>query len=180
MRRSDALRAQQCCRSAPQNAVQCTAILNVPHVVSRVLCGGIGLRLRILLTEYIPLPSNAYSPSYPFVFVLRIFTSHAVTAAYPIAAFPLPAPTRSIHSQHESGGGGGGGGGGGEWRWTLNWNYVTDDIIVGSCPRSPEDVVRLWRSFFLGAFGRVKSIRVGDSTPSCGWTPQSLLARQWD
>lgn len=27
-------------------------------------------------------------------------------------------------------------------KWTLNWDYVTDDIIVGSCPRSPEDLVR--------------------------------------
>ena len=27
-------------------------------------------------------------------------------------------------------------------KWTLNWSEVTPDIVVGSCPRSPEDVVR--------------------------------------
>ncbi len=27
-------------------------------------------------------------------------------------------------------------------RWTLNWDDITPEIVVGSCPRSPEDVVR--------------------------------------
>ncbi len=27
-------------------------------------------------------------------------------------------------------------------RWTLNWDKIEDNIIVGSCPRSPSDVVR--------------------------------------
>lgn len=32
---------------------------------------------------------------------------------------------------------------GGGWRWSLNWNSIEGtDIIVGSCPRSPDDVVR--------------------------------------
>lgn len=28
-------------------------------------------------------------------------------------------------------------------RWTLNWDDISPDIVVGSCPRSPADVVRL-------------------------------------
>lgn len=32
---------------------------------------------------------------------------------------------------------------GDQWGWTLNWDYVGDHIIVGSCPRRPEDVDRL-------------------------------------
>ncbi|KAK3247505.1 hypothetical protein CYMTET_42998 [Cymbomonas tetramitiformis] len=33
----------------------------------------------------------------------------------------------------------------GEWRWTLNWDQVLENpsVLVGSCPRSPEDVDRL-------------------------------------
>jgi len=31
----------------------------------------------------------------------------------------------------------------GEWKWTLNWDAIDDNIIVGSCPRSVEDVDRL-------------------------------------
>jgi hypothetical protein len=27
-------------------------------------------------------------------------------------------------------------------KWTLNWSEVTPDIVIGSCPRSPDDVVR--------------------------------------
>ena len=27
-------------------------------------------------------------------------------------------------------------------RWTLNWDPVLDNVLVGSCPRSAEDVVR--------------------------------------
>ena len=30
-----------------------------------------------------------------------------------------------------------------QWRWTLNWNFITPNIIVGSCPRSPGDIDRL-------------------------------------
>lgn len=30
-----------------------------------------------------------------------------------------------------------------EWRWTLNWDAITPNIIVGSCPRSPEDIDRM-------------------------------------
>lgn len=30
-----------------------------------------------------------------------------------------------------------------QWRWTLNWDQITDDIVVGSCPRSPSDVDRI-------------------------------------
>ena len=29
-----------------------------------------------------------------------------------------------------------------EWSWTLNWDAIRDDIVVGSCPRSAEDIVR--------------------------------------
>ncbi|KAJ7544535.1 hypothetical protein O6H91_09G081700 [Diphasiastrum complanatum] len=28
----------------------------------------------------------------------------------------------------------------GSWQWSLNWNHITSHIIVGSCPRSSEDV----------------------------------------
>ncbi|CAD7701724.1 unnamed protein product [Ostreobium quekettii] len=30
-----------------------------------------------------------------------------------------------------------------EWRWTLNWDEVTEDIVVGSCPRSRDDLDRM-------------------------------------
>ncbi|CAI5978834.1 unnamed protein product [Closterium sp. NIES-64] len=30
-----------------------------------------------------------------------------------------------------------------EWRWTLNWNHILPNLIVGSCPRSPDDVDRI-------------------------------------
>ncbi|KAG0566519.1 hypothetical protein KC19_7G069500 [Ceratodon purpureus] len=30
-----------------------------------------------------------------------------------------------------------------QWRWTLNWDSITPNIIVGSCPRSPGDVDRM-------------------------------------
>lgn len=28
----------------------------------------------------------------------------------------------------------------GQWRWTLNWSFIDENIIIGSCPRSPEDI----------------------------------------
>lgn len=28
-------------------------------------------------------------------------------------------------------------------RWSLNWNTITPEIIVGSCPRSPSDIDRM-------------------------------------
>ncbi|GAQ81461.1 Dual specificity protein phosphatase family protein [Klebsormidium nitens] len=31
----------------------------------------------------------------------------------------------------------------GEWKWTLNWNFITPDIAIGSCPRSASDVDRI-------------------------------------
>lgn len=27
------------------------------------------------------------------------------------------------------------------WRWTLNWDDINDNIVVGSCPRSTQDIV---------------------------------------
>lgn len=30
-----------------------------------------------------------------------------------------------------------------QWRWSLNWDDITDNIVVGACPRSPGDVDRL-------------------------------------
>lgn len=30
-----------------------------------------------------------------------------------------------------------------QWQWTLNWNEITPNIVVGSCPRSPGDVDRM-------------------------------------
>ncbi|KAK9843931.1 hypothetical protein WJX84_009299, partial [Apatococcus fuscideae] len=38
---------------------------------------------------------------------------------------------------------GGGVGSSDQWRWTLNWNDISPEIVVGSCPRSPSDVVRI-------------------------------------
>lgn len=29
------------------------------------------------------------------------------------------------------------------WQWTLNWDTVTPNVLVGSCPRSPSDIDRL-------------------------------------
>eukprot|EP00850_Spirogloea_muscicola_P004004 SM000017S02744 [mRNA] locus=s17:173:3853:+ [translate_table: standard] len=31
----------------------------------------------------------------------------------------------------------------GSWEWTLNWDYITPNIMVGSCPRSSADIDRL-------------------------------------
>mmetsp|Transcript_8591 Transcript_8591/g.31731 ORF Transcript_8591/g.31731 Transcript_8591/m.31731 type:complete len:352 (+) Transcript_8591:169-1224(+) len=33
----------------------------------------------------------------------------------------------------------------GEWKWTLNWNEITPEVLVGSCPRSPEDATIIAR-----------------------------------
>lgn len=30
-----------------------------------------------------------------------------------------------------------------DWRWTLNWDSITETLIVGSCPRQPEDLDRI-------------------------------------
>lgn len=31
-----------------------------------------------------------------------------------------------------------------QWRWTLNWDQIGEyDIVVGSCPRSPQDIDRI-------------------------------------
>lgn len=29
------------------------------------------------------------------------------------------------------------------WEWTLNWSFVRDDLIVGSCPVEPSDLDRI-------------------------------------
>ena len=29
------------------------------------------------------------------------------------------------------------------WRWSLTWGSVTPSLLVGSCPRSPEDIYRI-------------------------------------
>jgi len=29
------------------------------------------------------------------------------------------------------------------WNWTLNWNEIRSDLIVGSCPRKVEDLTRI-------------------------------------
>ncbi len=29
------------------------------------------------------------------------------------------------------------------WTWTLNWSEIRDDLVVGSCPITPEDVDRI-------------------------------------
>ena len=31
------------------------------------------------------------------------------------------------------------------WTWTLNWGDITPDIVVGSCPMTPDDVRRIRR-----------------------------------
>eukprot|EP01024_Parvocaulis_polyphysoides_P052890 TRINITY_DN5249_c0_g4_i2.p1 TRINITY_DN5249_c0_g4~~TRINITY_DN5249_c0_g4_i2.p1 ORF type:complete len:466 (-),score=50.57 TRINITY_DN5249_c0_g4_i2:327-1619(-) len=38
---------------------------------------------------------------------------------------------------------GGGVGTADEWKWTLNWSNITPDIVVGSCPRSTDDIQRI-------------------------------------
>ncbi|GMH34854.1 hypothetical protein BSKO_02715 [Bryopsis sp. KO-2023] len=30
-----------------------------------------------------------------------------------------------------------------EWKWTLNWDEIMDNVIVGSCPRAPQDLERI-------------------------------------
>lgn len=29
------------------------------------------------------------------------------------------------------------------WNWTLNWNIVRHDLVIGSCPRSPDDLTTI-------------------------------------
>jgi atypical dual specificity phosphatase len=29
------------------------------------------------------------------------------------------------------------------WEWTLNWNQMRDNIVIGSCPMAPEDLDRI-------------------------------------
>ena len=29
------------------------------------------------------------------------------------------------------------------WEWTLNWNQVRDDLLIGSCPMFPQDIDRI-------------------------------------
>lgn len=36
------------------------------------------------------------------------------------------------------------------WQWTLNWNSINDNIVVGSCPRSTQDIVRRCDQSVLG------------------------------
>lgn len=26
------------------------------------------------------------------------------------------------------------------WKWTLNWDEIRDDLVIGACPMSPEDI----------------------------------------
>jgi len=26
------------------------------------------------------------------------------------------------------------------WKWTLNWNEIRDDLVIGACPMTPEDI----------------------------------------
>ena len=28
----------------------------------------------------------------------------------------------------------------GHWRWTLNWDQIRDDLTIGSCPMTPDDI----------------------------------------
>lgn len=28
----------------------------------------------------------------------------------------------------------------GHWRWTLNWDQIREDLTIGSCPMSPDDI----------------------------------------
>jgi len=37
------------------------------------------------------------------------------------------------------------------WKWSLNWGEITPDIIVGSCPMTPDDIVRLRRQAGVSA-----------------------------
>lgn len=30
------------------------------------------------------------------------------------------------------------------WTWTLNWSEIREDIVVGSCPMTAEDIDRIW------------------------------------
>jgi len=29
------------------------------------------------------------------------------------------------------------------WEWTLNWNQIRDDLVIGSCPMTTEDIDRI-------------------------------------
>jgi hypothetical protein len=31
-----------------------------------------------------------------------------------------------------------------DWKWTLNWNEVLPNVVIGSCPRSAQNLVRLF------------------------------------
>ncbi|XP_024526678.1 phosphoglucan phosphatase DSP4, chloroplastic-like isoform X2 [Selaginella moellendorffii] len=43
------------------------------------------------------------------------------------------------------------------WHWTLNWNEITSSIVVGSCPRSPDDVDRIAEGCGVNAILSVQS-----------------------
>eukprot|EP00892_Ulva_mutabilis_P000334 jgi/Ulvmu1/10300/UM060_0102.1 len=44
-----------------------------------------------------------------------------------------------------------------QWRWTLNWNTINDNIVVGSCPRSTQDIVTLRREAGIDAILNLQS-----------------------
>ena len=29
------------------------------------------------------------------------------------------------------------------WEWTLNWGQIREDLFIGSCPMTPEDIDRI-------------------------------------
>lgn len=37
------------------------------------------------------------------------------------------------------------------WTWSLNWNEVTQHIVIGSCPMRPDDIIRIQKEANVSA-----------------------------
>jgi protein-tyrosine phosphatase len=37
------------------------------------------------------------------------------------------------------------------WTWSLNWNDVTKDIVIGTCPMRPDDLIRIQKEAKVSA-----------------------------
>ena len=37
------------------------------------------------------------------------------------------------------------------WSWSLNWNEITRDIVIGTCPMRPDDLIRIQKEATVSA-----------------------------
>ncbi len=43
------------------------------------------------------------------------------------------------------------------WKWTLNWNEIRDDLVIGACPMTPGDIDTIHRETGATAFLSVQT-----------------------